>query len=285
MPFEELLQQLRERTVKVLAMGGPEKLAKRKAEGLLNARERIDYLIDADSFIESGMFAVGVRPGNILVPVSNYHALYHLQSVLDRVKPERRDVVVLHIRLLRRSASGSSELEANQLFGSVEQYLFTQALSLAEKRGKSIRLAVVSANEIADGIVSAAEKLQSNTIALGRSGKETVAEQARALGLAWERLQDPRPQFNLEIFAPEGQREFYLLGPHAPNLTANEVRLIHRMWLRFSDLVAPAELHHHDVVHFALDEVLHELDEGKEADVVARLKLHIDQNKAAKSKP
>ena len=62
MPFEELLQQLRERTAKVLGMGGPDKLAKRKAEGHLNARERIDYLIDADSFIESGMFAVGVRP-------------------------------------------------------------------------------------------------------------------------------------------------------------------------------------------------------------------------------
>ena len=62
MPFEELLQQLRERTAKVLGMGGPDKLAKRKAEGHLNARERIDYLIDADSFIESGIFAVGVRP-------------------------------------------------------------------------------------------------------------------------------------------------------------------------------------------------------------------------------
>ena len=62
MPFEELLQQLRERTAKVLGMGGPDKLAKRKAEGHLNARERIDYLIDAESFIETGMFAVGVRP-------------------------------------------------------------------------------------------------------------------------------------------------------------------------------------------------------------------------------
>ena len=62
MPFDELLQQLRERTARVLAMGGADKLAKRKAEGHLNARERIDYLIDADSFIESGMFAVGVRP-------------------------------------------------------------------------------------------------------------------------------------------------------------------------------------------------------------------------------
>lgn len=62
MAFEELIQELRERTARVLGMGGAEKLAKRKAEGHLNARERIEYLVDPDSFFESGMFAVGVRP-------------------------------------------------------------------------------------------------------------------------------------------------------------------------------------------------------------------------------
>ena len=62
MPFEDLLKQLRERTARALAMGGADKLAKRKAQGVLNARERIDRLIDADSFIESGMLAAGIRP-------------------------------------------------------------------------------------------------------------------------------------------------------------------------------------------------------------------------------
>jgi hypothetical protein len=37
-------------------------------------------------------------------------------------------------------------------------------------------------------------------------------------------------------------------------------------------------------VHFALDEVLNELKEGKEADVVARLKEHLNRNKAAQTK-
>src|SRR5471032_1756587 len=60
--IEDMLNNLRARTERVLAMGGAEKLAKRKAEGHLNARERIDYLIDPDSFIESGMFAVAIRP-------------------------------------------------------------------------------------------------------------------------------------------------------------------------------------------------------------------------------
>jgi amino acid transporter len=226
--------------------------------------------------------AVGARPGNILVPVSNYHSLYHLAAVLDRVKPSRRDVVMLHVRLLRRSGSGESDLEATQLFGGIEQYLFSQALSMAEKRGKSIKLAVVPANDIWDAIVRAGVSLKSSTIVLGHSAKLTVAEQARDIGLAWERLPDPRPPFNLEIFLPGGQRDFFMLGPHAPHLTANEVRLIHELWLRFSDQIAPEELHHHDVVHFALNEVELEIGAGQEHDVLTRLRQHLQGNRAKK---
>ncbi len=120
--------------------------------------------------------SVGARPGNVLVPISNYHALYHLAATLDRVKVERRDIVVLHVRLLRRSGSGESELEASQLFGSVEQYLFTKALSLAEKRGKTIRLAVVSATDLWDGILRAGVNLHSSTLVLGGSTKVTLAK-------------------------------------------------------------------------------------------------------------
>jgi hypothetical protein len=223
--------------------------------------------------------SLGVRPGSILVPVSNFHALYHLSAVLDRVKIERRDVVVLHVRLLRRSGSGESELEPGQLFGSIEQYLFTQALSIAEKRGKPIKLAVVAATDMWDGILRAAASLESSTIVLGRSSKWNVAEQARQIGLAWERLPDPRPPFNLEIFLPGGEREFFMLGPHAPHLTAVEINVVHQLWLKFSDLVSPEELHHHDVVHFALDEVIEEMKAGKTDDVVERLRKHLVANR------
>jgi amino acid transporter len=229
--------------------------------------------------------SVGVRPGNIVVPVSNYHNLYHLGNVLDRVKPGRRDVVVLHIRLLRRAGSGEHELEPEQLFGSVEQHLLSQTLSMAEKRGKTIRLAVVVTNDLWDGILRAAQTLQSSTIVLGRSSKWTNEEQARQIGEAWERLPDPKPQFNLEIHMPTGDKIFKVLGPHAPNLTTNEVNLLHQLWLRFSETLAPEELHHHDVVHFALNEVTKEIDEGKEDEVVARLRQHLEENKRKRSKP
>lgn len=229
--------------------------------------------------------SVGARPGNILVPVSNYHALYHLSSVLDRFKPERRDLVVLHVRVLRRAASGEHELAPEQLFGNIEQYLFTQALSLAEKRGKPIKLAVVSASDLWDGILRAAQSLESSTIVLGHSAKWTADEQARQIGAGWEKLGDPKPQFNLEIHTPTGDKIFKVLGPHAPNLTANEVNLLHTLWLRFSDRLAPRELHHHDVVHFALNEVNQELDHGKEEEVVERLRQHIESNDLKKRPP
>jgi amino acid transporter len=227
---------------------------------------------------------VGARPGNILVPVSNHYALYHLGNVLDRIKPGRRDIVVLHIRLLRRSASGENELDVDQLFGSIEQHLFSQALSMAEKRGKSIRLAVVAANDLWDGILRAATALKSSTIVLGHSAKETTEEQARQIGDRWEQIGDQKPQFNLEIHLANGDKVYKVLGPHAPNLTGNEVNLLHRLWLRFSEMLAPQELHHHDVVHFALEEVQKELDDGHEDEVVKRLRAHLDANQS-KRKP
>jgi amino acid transporter len=228
---------------------------------------------------------LGVRPNSVLVPVSNYHALYHLGAVLDRIKTERRDIVVLHVQVLQRTGSSETEFESDQLFGNIEQYLFTKALSMAEQRGKPIRLAVVAANDLWDGILRAAVNLQSSTIVLGRSTKMDLAEQARQFGLAWEALPDPRPPFNLEIFTPQGEHEFFLLGPHAPNLTRNEVNLVHQLWLRLGDLVRPEELHHHDVVHFALNEVKQELLQGKELDVAQRLKEHLVQNKSQRDRP
>ena len=51
------------RRAKALAMGGPEKVTRRKAAGVLNVRERVDALVDAGTFIETGLFGVsGTRP-------------------------------------------------------------------------------------------------------------------------------------------------------------------------------------------------------------------------------
>ena len=224
--------------------------------------------------------SIGARPGNVLVPISNFHALYHLGAVLDRVKTERRDIVVLHVQVLHRTGSTETEFDADQLFGSVEQYLFTKALAMAEQRGKPIRLAVVAATDLWDGVLRAAVNLQSSTVVLGSSPRMSIAEQARDCGLAWETLPDPRPAFSLEIFTPVGEHEFFLLGPHAPNLTTNEVNLIHQLWLGLSDLATPEELHHHDVVHLALNLLKQEFETQEKSEFGRRLREHLSQNKA-----
>ena len=63
MAYETLLAEYERRRAKALAGGGAEKYAKRTAAGMWNARERIDYLVDPGSFLESGLFgASGVYP-------------------------------------------------------------------------------------------------------------------------------------------------------------------------------------------------------------------------------
>lgn len=223
---------------------------------------------------------LGVRPGNVMVMVRDYHTVYNLSFVLDRVKPAQQDVVVLHIRILRRAGSGEHGLVPEQLFTTTEQELFTRALALAEKSGKTIHLAVVGANEIWDGILRAAQGLQSSTIVLGLSAKMPVTEEARRAGVAWERLPGSKPNLSLEIYTPGGQEDIFYLGPHAPRLTPKEIDLLHKIWLQFSNQLGPEELHHHDIIHFALDGLNKELAEGKESEVLTRLKQHLEEIKS-----
>ncbi len=254
--------------------------------GIFTASEKITHkrgaaYVKLDQFhLEPGeqisCGTVGVRPGNIVVMVRDYNTLYNLATVLDRVNPERQDVVALHIRILGRAGSGEHGLVPEQLFTFREKELFTRALNLAEKNGKTIHLAVVAANEIWDGILRAAQALQSSTIVLGLSPRMPATEEARLAGLAWERLPNPKPQLTLEIYTPTGQEEIFYLGPHAPRLTPKEIDLLHSLWLRFSDQLGPEELHHHDIVHFALTE-LQELADGKSDEVLGRLKEHLNE--------
>ncbi len=221
--------------------------------------------------------ALRVRPGNILVMVRNYNTLNNLAAVLNRTETHKQDIVVLHLRFLH--GVGEYELAPEQLFSLEEQKLFTRSLGLAEKKGKTIHLAVAAATEKWDAILRAAQSLQSSTVVLGPSPTKPVTEEARTAGLAWERLPDPKPQLMLEILFPTGQEHIFYLGPHAPRLTPKEIDLLHSIWLELSSDVAPEEVHHHDVIHFALDELRQELDDGRRKEVIARLRHHLQQIK------
>ncbi|PYT04465.1 MAG: APC family permease, partial [Acidobacteria bacterium] len=102
-------------------------------------------------------------------------------------------------------------------------------------------------------------------------------------GLAWERLPEPRPQLTLEVIFPSGQEQIFYLGPHAPRLTPKEIDLLHGIWLELSSEVAPEEIHHHDVIHFALEELQHEIGNGRREEIVGRLREHLHDIKNRRS--
>jgi amino acid transporter len=220
---------------------------------------------------------VGVAPGNILVPVSSHYGLYALEDALHRAKRGKAEIVVLHVRLLRRAGSGESELAADQLFSTIEQSLFTNVLALAEKEGKPVRLAVVAANDLWESILRTADNLQSSSVVVGSSSKMPITEQARQIGDAWERMPEPRPRLTLEIFMPSGQEQIFYLGPHSPRLTTKEIDLLHKVWLEISCRLEGQEIHHHDIIHFALAEIDEQIAAGNGDEILKRMRKHLGE--------
>src|SRR5262249_6663912 len=140
-----------------------------------------------------------------------YNTLYNLASVLDRVDPHKQDVVVLHLKFLRRSGAGEYELSHDQLFSLEEQTLFTRALEIAEKKGKTIHLAVAAATDKWEAIMRAAQRFPSFAVVGGALPPKPVVEEARVAGLAWEHLPDPKPQFALQFYFRTDKTRFFIL--------------------------------------------------------------------------
>jgi len=125
--------------------------------------------------------------------------------------------------------------------------------------------------------LKAAQSLESSVVVLGASPNRPVTEEARIAGLAWEHLPDPKPQLTLVVYFPGGQEHVFYLGPHAPHLTPKEIDLLHTIWLELSSDVAPEEIHHHDVIHFALQELREQLGDSQREDVLRKLRQHLQE--------
>jgi hypothetical protein len=168
-------------------------------------------------------------------------------------------------------------LATDQLFTSIGHLLFTKVVMLAEKEGKPVRLLIVGANSIWDGIIRSAAGLRSHTIVLGKSSKMSIHQQARMAGLAWERLPPPRPRMALEIHSASGEKHLFYLGPHPRHLMPREVELLDRLWLRLNRELVTQGLHHHEIVDFSLRELERELSHGDGRNMVDRLERYLSE--------
>jgi hypothetical protein len=86
----------------------------------------------------------------------------------------------------------------------------------------------------------------------GLSSTITAQQQAYHLGQAWENLPEPKQQFTYVVVSPDGQAQHFHLGPHAPALRGDDVQLVHRLWLNMSRDPGMSQLHHSDIVTYAL---------------------------------
>jgi amino acid transporter len=195
--------------------------------------------------------SVALRPGAIMVTMRDAANPIALKWVLARTKTEDRDVVVISVRMM--GAGGPEYLSAEeQSFSEHEQMLFTKAVSVAESFGKKVSLLVVPAGDVFAALVQGANSLEVDSVVSGQSTSITAEDQAFHLGQAWEALPEPKRQFNFYVVGANGETKVFYIGPHAPALGPDDVQLVHRLWLNMRRDPSVQDLHHSDIITYAL---------------------------------
>ena len=212
------------------------------------------------------------RPGCVLVAARDYTRLHHLKRVLEKTNLKRHDIVVMTVRPVSAGA-GEYGLTESQLFSDYEQELFSHVVTMAEKEGKPVELLVVPAVDPFDAMVQTAARLKASRLVTGVSSSMASEELARRIGLAWERLPEPRHPFSLEIISPGRPSMYVNLGPHPPRLWPEDVDRLHELWLRLSEEERlGANLHHRDIVGAALRRLERDLSTpGKKEEILEEL--------------
>ncbi len=227
---------------------------------------------------------VQVRPGNVLVGIRDPRNLEYLRTTLRATDTTKQDVVVMTARLYHRehSFSGNRSFETREIFEAYEQELFTAVVSVAEKEGKPVSLLVAAGTDVFDTIMLVSQSLQSSRVVCGFSNKLSADEQGKLTGDAWERLPEPKPRVVLELVGTDGTSKIYHLGPHTPRLRAEDIELLHRIWLEITRDPKFAGLHHYDVLALALRELELEIDSPRREELLTILE---DQMRRATDAP
>lgn len=196
--------------------------------------------------------STAIRPGAVIVTMRDIANPHALKWTLARTSTEERDVVVISVRMA--GAGGPEYLNADQQsFSEHEQMIFTKAVSVAESFGKKVSLLVVPANDVFAALVQTANSLEVDSVVSGLSTSMSAEDQAFRMGQAWEALPEPKRQFNFYVIGQDGgESKVFYIGPHAPSLSPDDVQLVHRLWLNMKRDPSVSDLHHSDIITYAL---------------------------------
>jgi amino acid transporter/nucleotide-binding universal stress UspA family protein len=218
---------------------------------------------------------VQARPGCVLVAVRDYSRMSHLHAVLEKTNLRRHDIVVMTVRPVSTGA-GEYALSDRQLFSDYERELLSGVVTMAEKAGKTVDLLVVPGVDPFDAMVQTAAKLHASRLVTGVSARMDSEELARRIGLAWEKMPEPRHPFSLEVITPGRPSTYVNLGPHPPRLWPEDLDRTHHLWLRLQDRLG-ARLHHRDVVGLALRRLQKDLERDEDT-IVNDLEKDLGRN-------
>jgi hypothetical protein len=123
---------------------------------------------------------------------------------------------------------------------------------------------VVPAGDIFSALVQTANSLDAAAVVSGLSTKLTAEEQAYHVGQAWEALPEPKRQFTFYVIKPDGESLSFHIGPHAPTIEPHEVQLVHRLWLNIRRAPDMEDLHHSDILTYALTRMATEFARDKQ---------------------
>ena len=222
-----------------------------------------------------GREALQIRPGAVVVTMRDSAAPFALKWALSHTDTDEQDLIVLAARMM--GAGGPEYVEASeQLFSEHEQMLFTKAVSVAESFGKHISLLVVPAGDIFAALVQTANSLEAAAVVSGLSTKLTAEEQAYHVGQAWEALPQPKRQFTFYVINPNGEALSFHIGPHAPTIEPDDVQLVHRLWLQLRRDPDLQDLHHSDILTYAITRLADEYVHDKQA-IRKGLQLSLDK--------
>jgi amino acid transporter len=195
--------------------------------------------------------STAIRPGAIMVTMRDAANPLALKWTLAHTSTEDQDVVVISVRMM--GVGGPEYLSAEeQSFSEHEQMVFTKAVSVAESFGKKVSLLVVPAGDVFAALVQGASSLEVDSVVSGVSSSMTAEDQAFYLGQAWEALAEPKRQFNFYVIGHSGETKVFYIGPHAPSLSPDDVQLVHRLWLNMRRDPSMQDLHHSDIITYAL---------------------------------
>ena len=171
------------------------------------------------------------------------------------------------------TGAGEYELSEKQLFSDYEKELFSASCRWPKRKARRWSCWWCRRRSVRR-LVQTAQRLKASRLVTGVSPRMDSEELARRIGLAWEKLPEPRHPFSLEVISPDRPSIYVNLGPHPPRLWPEDVDRAHDLWLKLQENFG-SRLHHRDVIGVALRRLQKDLDDTRRDEVLTDIEKEL----------